>query len=120
MLKLLQNQALRTYHKEINTLGWDAAMKQYPAVEAHMTVSIRDKNFTMDMMQYYTHVADIDTNDLEDAFTVHNNPAGNPAFEALITRYDRQHSMSVGDVLVDEVGKVFLCAGCGFNQVGEI
>ena len=115
MLKLLQNQALNTYHKEINKLGWDAAMKQYPAVEAHMAVSMRDKNFTMEMMQFYTHVADINTNDLEEAFHIHN-----VQIENKIIRYGRQHSMSVGDVLVDNDGKVFLCADVGFNYVGMV
>ena len=115
MLKLLQNQALNTYHNEINDLGWDAAMKQFPAVEAHMAVTLYDENFTMDMMQFYTHVADINTNDLEEAFHIHN-----VQIENKIIRYGRQHSMSVGDVLVDEAGKVFLCASIGFNQVGEV
>jgi hypothetical protein len=61
--------------------------------------------------QYYSHVADIDTADLDYAFEV-----GNIGPEEKITRYARMHSVSVGDVLeVNGVG--FMVKSCGFEAV---
>lgn len=115
MYKLLQNQALRNFHNEINELGWDKASKEFPAVKAAMDVNFRGSElFTLDMVAYYTHVADIAVNDLEEAFHVHNIQD-----ESKITRYGRQHSMSVGDLLVAEDGGMYMVDGYGFKFVGR-
>jgi len=115
MYKLLQNQALREFHNEINDLGWDKACEQIPAVKAAMDVNFRGSElFTQDLVKYYTHVADIAVNDLEEAFHVHNIQD-----ESKITRYGRQHSMSVGDILVAEDGGMYIVEGVGFGYVGK-
>lgn len=120
MYKLLQNQALMNNHNEINRLGWEASCMKYPEVRAALDCSHRGSEvFTQDMLVHYTHVADIDANTTEDAFVIHNNPAGNPDFEACITRYGRQHSMSVGDILVAEDGGCYICDPMGFKYVGK-
>lgn len=120
MYKLLQNQAVRNFRNEINALGWEEAGKQFPAVKASLDVRyIGSEKFTQDMIVHYTHVADIDANTDEDAFLVHNNPAGNPEFEARITRYGIQHSMSVGDILVSEEGHLYMVEAMGFAYVGD-
>ena len=120
MYKLLQNQALRTYHNEINELGWEGVSAKYPSVKAALDCShFGTERFTQDMLVYYTHVADIDANDMEDAFYIHNNPHGDPILEEQITRYGIQHSMSVGDILVAEDGGLYMCDPMGFKYVGK-
>lgn len=118
MYKLLQNQALSTYRNEINDLGWGEAAEQYPAVKAHLDASLGADKFSITFLPHYTHVADIDANTLEDAFYMHNNPMGDEILEQQITRYTNQHSMSVGDILVDEWGSMFICDTFGFSYIG--
>lgn len=119
MYKLLQNQAVSNLHNEINRLGWGAAAEQYPEVKAHLDASLGADKFSNTFLPYYTHVADIDANTLEDAFFIHNNPEGDEILEEQITRYGRQHSMSVGDILVAEDGGLYMCDIFGFQYVGK-
>ena len=118
MYKLLQNQAVSNLHNEINDLGWGAAAEQYPEVKAHLDASLGADKFSITFLPHYTHVADIDANTLEDAFFIHNNPHGDEILEEQITRYTNQHSMSVGDLLVDEWGSMFIVDTFGFQYVG--
>jgi len=114
MYKLLQNQALRDFYNEINDLGWGEAAEKYPAVKAAQDVNFRGSElFTRDLVKYYTHVADLDVNDMEEAFHVHNIQD-----ESKITRYGTQHSMSVGDLLVAEDGGMYIVDRYGFSYVG--
>lgn len=62
--------------------------------------------------QFYTHVADIATDDLDNAFEI-----GNIGPEAKLTRYAPMHSVSVGDVLVTEAGVAFIVKPVGFEAV---
>ena len=120
MYKLLQNQALRTFHNEINELGWEGICEQNPAVKAAMDcMHFGSERFTLDMLVHYTHVADIDANTTEDAFVMHNNPTGDEILEQQITRYGPQHSMYVGDILVAEDGGCYICDPMGFSYVGK-
>ena len=119
MYKLLQNQAVSNFHNEINDLGWAAAADKYPAIEAHLMASRGSDKFSITFLPYYTHVADIDATELEDAFYIHNNPEGDEILEQQITRYGRQHSMSVGDLLVDEKGNIYIVDTFGFEYVGQ-
>ena len=49
MYKLLQNQAVRNLHNEINDLGWGAAAEQYPEVKAHLDASLGADKFSIFM-----------------------------------------------------------------------
>jgi hypothetical protein len=60
---------------------------------------------------YYTHVADLATDDLDYAFEV-----GNIGPEDLITRHAPMHSVSVGDVL-EVNGGGFMVKSMGFEAV---
>jgi hypothetical protein len=120
MYKLLQNQALTNFHNEINELGWEKACETYPSIQAKMDCQhYGTERFTLDMLPHYTHVADIDANELEDAFFIHNNPHGDPILEEQITRYATQHSLSVGDILEAEDGGLYMCDPMGFKYVGK-
>lgn len=61
----------------------------------------------------YTKVATLDVNSLDEAFQV-----GNIGPEEQITRHDRMASISVGDVLINEDGFMFVVANFGFKAVG--
>ena len=63
--------------------------------------------------QYYTHVANVDTNDMEDAFSFMNLWEDASKVEKL----DRCSSMSVGDILEMENGDRYRCASFGFERI---
>lgn len=60
---------------------------------------------------YYVHVADLDCDDLNDAFEI-----GNIGPEEKYTRYERMHSVSVGDVL-EKDGVKYVVASFGFEEL---
>jgi len=60
----------------------------------------------------YVHVADLDANTLDEAFEI-----GNVGPEEKYTRYARMHSVSVGDILVEETGQAHVVASFGFDEL---
>lgn len=62
--------------------------------------------------EFYEHVADLATDDLEEAFGI-----GNIGPEEKITRYARMHSVSVGDVLVTDAGQAYIVQNIGFAHL---
>ena len=66
--------------------------------------------------KHYQHVADIVAEDLDEVFA-----AGNSShYELSITRYAPMHSISVGDIIVDEAGNQFGVAGFGFIELKDM
>tara|TARA_B100000131_G_scaffold18290_1_gene18236 strand:+ start:340 stop:720 length:381 start_codon:yes stop_codon:yes gene_type:complete len=102
-------------HRQIDEEGleWNEALEKFPKVEAaHATMMGGSDAYVTMYDEFYTHVADIDASNLEDAFHIHNMQDENH-----ITRFGRQHSMSVGDVLVGSYGDVHMVDGIGFTQL---
>lgn len=64
---------------------------------------------------FFEHVANIRANDLEGVFVV-----GNMGPEENIERFSQMHSVSVGDVILDEDGKMWLTASVGFQEVRKL
>jgi len=64
---------------------------------------------------FFEHVANIRANDLEGVFEV-----GNIGPENLIERFSQMHSISVGDVILDEDGMMWLTAQVGFQPVRKL
>jgi len=62
----------------------------------------------------YSKVAVIEAEDLEDVFTI-----GNIGPEGKIERIAPMHSVSVGDVIVDNNGFASVCMPMGFKQFGK-
>jgi len=60
----------------------------------------------------YVHVADLDADSLNEAFEI-----GNIGPEDRYTRYARMHSVSVGDILVEETGQAHIVASFGFDEI---
>ena len=72
-----------------------------------------ERTFKAENFQYYTHVANVHTNDMEDAFRVMNlweQPE-------LVDRLGPCSSMSVGDILELEDGSLHRVASFGFTAL---
>lgn len=74
-----------------------------------------DGTFKAENFQYYTHVANVDTNDMENAFEAMNLWEESIYFEDVF-KLGRCSSMSVGDILEVD-GKLFRCASSGFDAI---
>jgi len=114
MFKLLQNHALRQNRNKINELGWEEAIRTIPGVDTHMRCSnYGASKFKAEDIPCYSHVADIEATELDEAFGIHNGH-----IEEKITRYAaRQHSMSVGDILIAEDGTLHMCDPEGWTAI---
>tara|TARA_B110000503_G_scaffold14278_1_gene19487 strand:- start:2750 stop:3139 length:390 start_codon:yes stop_codon:yes gene_type:complete len=64
---------------------------------------------------YYSHVANITANDLEHVFEISNIGP-----ESAIERLGRKSSLSVGDIIVDGNGIVWVCGSVGFDEIGTV
>jgi hypothetical protein len=73
-----------------------------------------DGSFKAENFQYYTHVANVSTLDMEQAFEF-MNLWEQPERVDQITPYVA--SMSVGDILEMEDGTKFRCASVGFDEI---
>lgn len=73
-----------------------------------------DSRFKAEDFQYYTHVANVETDDMEEAFMLMNLWENESAIERITPRCS---SMSVGDILEDADGKLFRCASFGFTAI---
>jgi hypothetical protein len=63
-------------------------------------------------IKHYEHVANLDASDLDEAFQI-----GNIGPEEAYTRFKPMHSVSVGDILVEDCGTVSIVAGFGFDKL---
>jgi hypothetical protein len=84
-----------------------------PAIEAKRKLMVRgSKNFTPDMLRYFTAVADVRTNDLEVAFEV-TNLWNAPE---MVDKFGRMSSTSVGDIFARD-GRFFMVDSFGFEEL---
>ena len=112
MITLLQNKSMIENHDEINSLGWAGAIAKYPAIGASMdAIKWGSEKFDPKNLQFWSKVAEIDTNYLDEAFDIHNR-----GIEEKITRFADQHSLSVGDILFDGT-HYFMCNSRGFGKI---
>jgi hypothetical protein len=70
-----------------------------------------ERTFKAENFVHYDHVANVDTNDMEEAFAAMNLWEG-----ATVEKLGPCSSMSVGDILEVD-GKLFRCASCGFDAI---
>ena len=95
----------------INREGWDCHIKAV----VHIQASIYDKAqlAVQHFDACYKPVCEIVADDLTHVFEV-----GNMGPEDRITRLDRMHSVSVGDIIEDESGENrWMVAGMGFKYL---
>ena len=65
-------------------------------------------------LAHYSKVCEIVASDLDEVFRI-----GNIGPESKITRLDRMHSISVGDVIEDEENRLYVVKSYGFDRLGE-
>ena len=75
-----------------------------------------ERTFKAENFQYYTHVADVDVDNFEDAFEAMNLWEESIHFENIFPQGPCA-SMSVGDIVEDADGKLFRCASFGFEAI---
>jgi hypothetical protein len=113
---IFQNQLDKETRDELNRIGWDEAAEKFSSVRTHLEMTFRasaDK-FEPEMSSDYELVAQIEAEDLEDAFRISN--LGNQ--EESVTRFAPMHSLSVGDVVENTYdGSFWLCCDVGFQEI---
>jgi len=93
--------------------------KQFLRENAEAAALNFEARFTGDIdpvffLKAYKEVAAIEAKDLNEVFEI-----GNIGPEEKIERFDRMHSISVGDVIRDDRGRCFVVAPFGFTRFGE-
>jgi hypothetical protein len=112
--QILQINLTETQRDIINSKGHDAVHKQVMRLDLMDgdQATIADLAAKALKLGYYTHVANIQAHDLDAVFEI-----GNIGPEDCIERINRMHSISVGDVIVDENGAKSVVADCGFERI---
>lgn len=108
MIKVFQIQLTDEEIALLNREGWGAS----PRIKAYADRSFDDM-FKAENFEMYDHVANVDTDDMEHAFTLMNLWED----ESKIERLGPLSSMSVGDILEMEDGSRFRCASFGFKAI---
>jgi len=90
----------------VNAQGWDASEKLQDYME------VRLGRWAPTAHKYYGLVAEIEATDLEQVFDI-----GNVGPESAITRHAPMHSVSAGDIIMDEQGDMHLVAPVGFVKI---
>ena len=72
-----------------------------------------DGKFKPEIFEHYTHVANVASNDMEEAFELMNLWNDQTKVEKL----GRCSSMSVGDIVEMENGSRYRCASFGFEEI---
>jgi hypothetical protein len=106
MIKVYQIQLTDAEFKAINSGEITTRTKAY--FDRSLDTMFKAENF-----QYYTHVANVSTDDMEYAFKLMNlweRPE-------LIYKFERCSSMSVGDILELNNGDRYRCASFGFEEI---
>jgi len=96
--------------KEVNERGWEASEKSWVYSSRSFE---NDVVFFEDNFKHYKHVADVDSDDLEEAFHL-MNMWSDPNRVKMIA--DEVMSMSVGDIIkMDE--DFYVCMSFGFEKM---
>ena len=107
MLKIYQIHLNDNEYNLVNEQGWSAS----PKTKAYSSAQLGQVD--TDTFKYYTHVANVATDDMEQAFEAMNMWDYN-----LVEKVSRRCcSMSVGDVIMTEEGDFYVCASIGFEKV---
>ena len=108
MIKVYQIQLTDVEITIANSGGNSPRLKAY--FDRMFGLSFKAENF-----QYYDHVANVDTDNMDDAFGLMNLWDDVSKVEKL----GPCSSMSVGDILEMEDGKLYRCASFGFTLIKD-
>ena len=81
------------------------------AIDAKRKLMFGSEDFTPDMLQYFTAVAKVHTNDLEEAFE-----ATNIQTDIAVDRFGKMHSTSVGDIFSKD-DRFYMVDNFGFEEL---
>lgn len=107
MIKVYQ---IRLTNEEVDIINSDG--EYTPRIKAFFNRSF-ERTFTAEDIQHYTHVATVDTDDMEEAFKAMNLWDNS----AEVLRNGPCSSMSVGDILELADGSKYRCASFGFTPL---
>ena len=101
----------------LNSVGWDGDFGDFPEIAIHRDVKFSgSENFEPWMEDHFTSVARVTGVDtLEDVFHTGNGygPEG-----SCIQKFTRMHSVSVGDIIVNEkCGTAWMCESEGWSNI---
>ena len=101
----------------LNSVGWDGDFGDFPEIVIQRDVKFSgSENFEPWMEDHFTSVARVTGVDtLEDVFHVGNGygPEG-----SCIQKFTRMHSVSVGDIIVNEkCGTAWMCDSEGWSNI---
>ena len=85
-----------------------------PSIEAKRKLMFGAKKFTPDMLQYFTEVYEVETDDLEKAFELTN--LWNNGHLVRAVPGTRGHSSSVGDIFSQD-GRFYMVDSFGFTEL---
>jgi hypothetical protein len=111
--KVYQLKIAKHVYDYVNEVGHAEAAVKYPEWKVSQDVRFRGSaKWEPTMFEHFSLVCEIDASDLEEVFNI-----GNIGPEEKITRLDRMHSVSVGDIIQDQDGAFHMVDDFGFNQV---
>jgi hypothetical protein len=102
----------------LNSVGWDGDFGDFPEIRIQRDVKFMggSKNYAPWMEDHYESVARVTgAETVEDVFHVGNGygPAG-----TCIQKFTRMHSVSVGDIIVNEkCGTAWMCESEGWSNI---
>lgn len=110
MIKVYQFHLTEGERMRVSAQGWEKSSD--PRIQVYLWKGIGDpKNV---VFEYYTHVANVLTNDRETAFCLMNLWEDEDLVEKL---QEQVYSMSVGDIIELEDGTRYLCASLGWEKL---
>ena len=98
----------------VNDLGHGSVPKQVAKLDMHFAENMHELATEAFDAGYYTHVANIQAENLEDVFRI-----GNLFKEGQIERLDCMASPSVGDVIVDQNDFFYVIDTFGFTLMSQ-
>lgn len=113
MLEAYQIILTKEDHDFINLKRWSDAAKESPKINAYLIMNGINPVFQPEFFEYYTHVANVETDDLERTFDILNDH-GQGGFTKI---NDQMRSLSVGDILIDEDHQAHLVSSVGFVDI---
>ena len=114
IFKVLQIQIPSAIYKDVNSIGHDGVAAKHPVYAAHLAVSFRGSlGYKAEHFEHFTLVAEITAADLDAAFALGNGYGDMKA----VRRLDAMHSVSVGDIVVDDAGVHHMVDGIGFTAL---
>ena len=111
--RVYQIKVARQVYDYVNEVGHEAAATKYPEYGVSMAIRFQGSaKWEPSMFAYFSPVCEMDASDLEEVFNI-----GNIGPEEKITRLDRMHSVSVGDIIEDSTGEFHMVDDFGFEKI---